>query len=346
MDSHLELLFLSQDDVKKCGGDDMKYIIDIIEEVISLHDKNDYILPSKSTLRWGSIDTETTSGRINSMPGYIGGNFKASGIKWISGNPTNPFKYNLPRAAGVILLNDTETLLPEVIMDGTLISAMRTGAVSGVVAKHLAKKQSKVLGLIGAGVQNRTQLQAILAVCPHIEYVKVTDLDEVRAQIFCDEMSLLSQNVKFEIASNAEEAVRGSDIFITATVTEKPIVQKEWVDEGSLYIHVGSHECEFNVIRQADKIVVDDWEELKHRGVETIPIMYSEGCFDPQDIYAELGAIVNGYKKGRENNRERIYFNSVGMGIEDVAVAKCIYNKAQEKGMGKRLNLWEAPAFI
>jgi N-[(2S)-2-amino-2-carboxyethyl]-L-glutamate dehydrogenase len=346
MDSNVDLLFLSQSDVEKCGGNNINFIIDIIEEVISLHDKKDYVLPTKSSLRWGGIDAETTSGRINSMPGFIGGRFQSSGIKWISSAPNNPFKYNLPRAAGLIILNNPETLLPEVVMDGTLISAMRTGAVSGVVTKHLAKKDSSVLGLVGAGVQNRTQLMAIKAACQTIKTVKVADLNLNRAKVFCEDMKITMKDIKFEIVDSAELAVRGSDIFVTATVTDKPIVQKEWVDKGSLHIHVGSHECEFDVIEQADKIVVDDWIELKHRGVETISIMYKEGKFDPANIYAELGAIVNEKKLGRENDSERIYFNSVGMGIEDVAVAKCIYDISKEKQLGQKLNLWSSPSFV
>ncbi len=346
MSNDLGFLFLNQEDVKLCGGNDMKMVIEIIENVISLHGKGDYVLPTKSTLRWGDINAETTSGRINSMPGYVGGDIQASGIKWISSAPMNPFKYNLPRAAGVIILNDSETLLPSVIMDGTLISAMRTGAVSGVVAKYLAKKESKVLGLIGAGVQNRTQLMAIHAICPQIQTVKVADLSRERAESFCKEMSAIVKDVSFEIVESAEQAVRGSDIFITATVTEKPIVQSSWVDEGSLHIHVGSHECEFDVIDQADKVVVDDWEELKHRGVETISIMYTEGKFNPENIYAELGEVVNGDKMGRESETERIYFNSVGMGIEDVAVANYIYQIAKERGIGQNLKLWTEAPFV
>ncbi|QHA93075.1 ornithine cyclodeaminase family protein [Bacillus sp. N1-1] len=346
MENNLDLLFLSQSDVKESGGDNMNFIIDIIEEVISLHEKKDYVLPTKSSLRWGGIDDETSSGRINSMPGFIGGRFQSSGIKWISSAPQNPFKYNLPRAAGLIILNNPETLLPEVIMDGTLISAMRTGAVSGVVTKHLAKKDSTVLGLVGAGVQNRTQLMAIYAACPTLKTVKVADLNFNRAETFCNDMKGISENLTFEIVDTAEEAVRGSDIFSTATVTEKPIIKKDWVDKGSLHIHVGSHECEFDVIEQADKIVVDDWIQLMHRGVETICIMYNEGKFDPDTIYAELGAIVNGKKMGRENDDERIYFNSVGMGIEDVAVAKCIYDVAKERNLGRKFSLWDTPLFV
>jgi N-[(2S)-2-amino-2-carboxyethyl]-L-glutamate dehydrogenase len=133
---HLDLLYLSQSDVEKCSGLNMKKVIDTMEKVFSIHDKEDYVLPNKTALRWGDLESETTKGRINSMPGYIGGDFDVSGIKWISSAPQNPFKHNLPRATGIIILNHPETLVPIAIMDGTLISAMRTGANSGVAAKY------------------------------------------------------------------------------------------------------------------------------------------------------------------------------------------------------------------
>lgn len=341
----LKILFLSQKDVKECGGLEMKTMIDTMEQVFALHDREDYVLPNKTILRWGDKETESVKGRINSMPGYIGGEFQATGIKWISSAPQNPFKHGLPRAAGVIVLNDSETLIPMAIMDGTLISAMRTGANSGVAAKHLARPDSQVLGLIGAGVQNRTQLLALACALPKLEVVKITDLDPARAQNFADEMSAMV-SVPIQVVGTAEEAVRGSDVFVTATVTKKPIVKPEWVEEGSLYIHVGSHECEFEVIHQSHKIVVDDWKELKHRGVETISIMFEQGEFDEANLYAELGEVVNGKKLGRENNREKIYFNSVGMGIEDIAVAKMVYERAKQQNIGQWISLWDKPMFV
>ncbi|XKG65985.1 hypothetical protein LG336_08785 [Mesobacillus maritimus] len=343
--NQFKMLFLNQHDVKECGGDQMPLFIETMEKVFALHGKEDYVLPHKTVLRWGDLDSESTLGRINSMPGHIGGEFGACGIKWISSAPNNPFKHNLPRATGIVILNDPETLLPIAIMDGTLISAMRTGANSGVVAKHLAKKDAKVLGLVGAGVQNRTQLLAIYHSVPSLERVKITDLDPVRAQSFVDQMKEIIP-LPIEVVKNADDAVRGSDIFITATVTKKPIVQPEWVENGSLYIHVGSHECEFDVIHRSNKIIVDDWEELKHRGVETISIMYKNQEFDETNLYAELGEIVTGKKAGRENDSEKIYFNSCGMGIQDIAMAKVIYEKALKDNRGEWLSLWEQPAFM
>lgn len=334
-----ELLFLSQQDIIDCGGADIGLAIDTMEKVFSLHQKQDYVLPNKSVLRWGDIDSESTRGRINSMPASIGGEFNSVGIKWISSSPQNPDKFGLPRATGIIILNDYETLMPAAIMDGMLLSAMRTGANSGVAARYLARKDSEVLGLIGAGVQNKTQLLAMHHVMKHLKKVKIADLNAERAQSFANEMSE-KINLPIEVVQTAEEAARESDIVITATVTKKPIVQADWMGEGTLYLHVGSHECEFEVIEKADKIVVDDWEELKHRGVESISIMYNEGKFDETRIHAQLGEIVNGVKAGRTNDKEFIYFNSVGLGIQDVALSSIIYNRAKEKGLGQKLNLW------
>lgn len=341
----LEILFLNHNDIKESGGEKMPLFIDTMEKVFSLHNSGDYILPNKTVLRWGGMDSESSTGRINSMPGFIGGEFNAVGVKWISSAPNNPFKHHLPRATGVIILNDPETFVPIAIMDGTLISAMRTGANSGVAAKYLARKDSKVLGLVGAGVQNRTQLLALYHAVPSLEKVKITDLDFSRAESFVNQMREIVP-LDIEIVDTAKEAVEGSDIFITATVTKKPIVQADWIKEGSLYIHVGSHECEFDVIHKSNKIIVDDWGELKHRGVETISIMYQKKEFDETNLYAELGEIVNKKKSARENNSEKIYFNSCGLGLQDIAMAKVIYETALKENRGQFISLWDKPSFV
>lgn len=333
------LLFLNQESIIKSGGEDIKQAIEVMEEVYSLHNKKDYVLPPKTVLRWGGFASESTRGRVNSMPASIGGAFNSVGIKWIGSSPTNPEKYNLPRASAIIVLNDYETFIPKAVMDGMLISALRTGANSGVAAKYLAKKNSKTVGLVGAGAQSKTQLLALHQVLPELENVKIFDLNVERAEAFSKEMSE-RLNLKVETVNSAEEAVKGSDVFVTATVTKEPIVKAEWIEKGMLYLHVGSHESHFDVIHKADKIVVDDWEELKHRGVETLPIMFEQGEFDPENIYGQIGEIVNNIKKGRENDEEFIYFNSVGMGIQDVALASVIYENAINKNIGEELELF------
>src|SRR5699024_9567726 len=97
-----EILFLNQEDITECGGDDIALAVETMEKVFSLHQKDAYVLPNKSVLRWGDMDSESTRGRINSMPASIGGEFDSVGIKWISSAPQNPDKYGLPRATGII----------------------------------------------------------------------------------------------------------------------------------------------------------------------------------------------------------------------------------------------------
>ena len=337
-----ELLFLSQEDVIRAGGLDMSLAVPTMEEVFLLHHRKDYVLPSKCVLRWGDRDTETTRGRINAMPGWIGGGFQAVGIKWIASSPMNPFKHKLPRASAVIVLNDPDTLVPVAVMDGTVISAARTGANTGVAARYLARRDSRTLGLIGAGVQNRTQLLALMYALPAINEVRVYDVSRERAERFVLEMQPQTA-AALGVVGSAREAVAGADVFVTATVTHEPIVRPDWVEPGVFYSHVGSHECTFEAILKMDKRVVDDWDEIKHRGVETLAIMYNSGVIGDDAIYGELGEIVAGRKPGRERANERIYFNTVGMGIEDVALAWKIYQRASDMGLGKRLRLWESP---
>lgn len=340
-----EILLLTQEDVIKAGGLDMSLVIPTMEEVFKLHAKKDYVLPSKSVLRWGDPNSENTRGRINSMPGWIGGNINSVGIKWISSAPRNPRKYNLPRASAVIILNEPETLLPFAIMDGTVISAARTGAATGVGAKYLAKKDSKVLGLIGAGVQNYTQLLAVNHIYPNLEEIKVFDINKDKSKTFAMKISEeIGKRIK--VVDSAWEAVKDSDIYITATVTNEPIIKSNWIDKGVFYSHVGGHECEFSAISKFDKKIVDDWNEVKHRGVGSIALMFKENLIDNLSIYGELGEIVSGVKTGRINDDESIYMTTVGMGIEDVALASKILERAKEMGLGKTFRLWEIPFAI
>jgi len=343
--SSLRFLFLSQEDVIKAGGKDMKAAIEDVELSFSLFEKGNCVFPMKTSLRWGDDESETTRGRINSMPGYLGGRVNMAGIKWIGGSPMNPFKFGLPRASGVVILNDPKTLAPVAIMDGALVSAMRTGAATGVGAKYLANRKSQVIGLIGAGVQGRTQLMALKEAVPGIREVKIFDKDRNRMKAYADEMGKeLSLNIR--PVESGRKCVEGSDIFVTAIVSNEPVVKDEWVKEGSFYAHVGSYECEFDVIAHSDKVVVDSWEAVVHRNISSISKMHAAGQFKRDQLYAEMGEIVNRKKPGRENDRERIMFGPIGLSLHDLAVGTRIYRKAKELHIGKELAMYEKPAWM
>lgn len=338
-----EFLYLSQSDIIEAGGLNMKDVIQDVEQAFQYLAEGEVILPSKTVLKWGC---EVEKGRINAMPAYIGSKINIAGIKWIGSNPQNPAKYNLPRGSGLIILNDVETKLPLIIMDATIISAMRTGAATGVAAKYLAKCSSKHIGIIGAGVQAKTQLVALVEVLPQIKIANVYDIDNKRAGSFSRDLSS-ELGITCLAVDNPREAISEADIFVTATTAREPIIKNEWVEDGSFYAHVGTgQEDEFEVILHSDKIVTDNWEETKHRGTQTVSLAYNKGYLNDADIYADLCEIVVGNKAGRETDRERIYFNSIGMGIEDIIVATRIYKIAKEKHIGMNLALWESPYWV
>jgi len=339
--SSLEFLYLSQEDVKAAGLN-MKLTIEAVEESFRLHAMNQIILPPKTVL---DLD-ERKRGRINAMPAYVNGDIDVCGIKWIAGFPQNPIKHGLPRAIGITILNDSYKGIPLVIMDGTLISAMRTGAVTGVGAKYLARKDSEVIAMIGSGVQARTQLMALKEVLPSIKLVKVYSIPKEASERYAKEMSNLL-NLNIMPVDSAEQAVKNADIIVTATTADEPIVKNSWIKIGSFFSHIGSYqEEEYEVVLNSDKIIVDDWEQVKHRGTPVLAKMYKEGLIKEEDIFANLGEIIIGKKPGRESDSERIFFLPIGMGSEDIVVAKRIYENALKKGIGKKLKLWEKPEFI
>jgi N-[(2S)-2-amino-2-carboxyethyl]-L-glutamate dehydrogenase len=213
-----EFIYLSQEDVVASGGLNMEKCMEAVEEALACHTRGDMVLPSKTVVRWGDPETEATRGRINAMPGFLGGRVNKVGIKWIGSSPLNPKTHNLPRASAILILNDPETKLPVAIMDSTIVSAMRTGAAGGVGMKYLARKDSRVMGMIGAGVQARTQAMAAKIVFPDLQKIIVADLLPERSRSWCKEMSK-TLNIPCSPAKSAEEAIRKSDFFVTERPT-------------------------------------------------------------------------------------------------------------------------------
>jgi len=279
------------------------------------------------------------------MPAYLGGKVDKAGIKWIGSSPLNPKTHQLPRASGILILNDPETKLPLAIMDAAIISAMRTGAAGGVGMKYLARKESRVMGIIGAGVQARTQSMAARVVFPGLEQILIFDIVPERSDAWCREMGA-KLHLPCRPAKSAEEALRESCFFVTVTTAHEPIVKAAWVKPGQTYIHMAGYEDEVAVVKRADKIVVDSWVEVHHRGIQTVVMAVEQGVISERDIYAEIGEIILGQKKGRERDDEFIYYNTVGMGIEDIAFGAYVFEEAKRKGIGTRLTLWEKPIWV
>lgn len=338
--NNLDILFLSNKQVNSLAADNMAEVMHDMERVLSLLDNGDAMCPDKAVMSWGkTMEDENTLGRINAMPGYIGGEYDMAGIKWIGSNPQN-YKIGLPRATVLVILNDPVTKLPLAVSDGTTVSAKRTGAVGGLAVKYLAKEKASTAIIFGAGAQGRTQLEAILLARPSIKTVYVYDIFFDRAKEFADDMGK-KYDVDVKAVNEPAEYCKESDIIITVTIASEPFVQADWITPGALMINMADYEFTYDCVKMADKIIVDNWDNIKHRKISTVSLMFHDGLVTDSDITAHLGQIINGKKPGRESDEEIIYFNAVGMGIEDIAIVTRAYKKAVAQGIGTKVAYWE-----
>jgi ornithine cyclodeaminase len=311
-----------------------------IEETLVLHHHGETIAPQKSALHWSEeIDTDEKLGRIMAMPAYVGGSIRMAGIKWIPSVPGNPAR-GLPRGVGMILLSDPDTGLPLCFMDGTVVSAMRTGAVSGLAARELAKPGARVVTLYGAGVQARTQLLGLERTLPGLAEIRVHDPNGGQMRAFADREQ--EGRPPIRLFEDAREAARGADLLVPATMAPAPFIEADWFDSGMLLVSVSSHDPTLAAIEAADLLVTDDFAHETFHPSRPFARAQAAGIVDEQDA-VPLGAIIAGDHPGRTNPQQRILVSPVGLGIEDVAWATRVYRRAAGAGLGASQRLWKEP---
>ena len=336
-----DLVFLNNTAMEEQGVLDMHKAIVDVEKTYMLNWTGDVINPGKCVLRWGkTTEDENVLGRINAMPGYVGGDYDMAGIKWIGSGPMN-YKEGLPRASVTVILNDPKTKLPVCVADGTAVSTIRTGASGGVAIKLLAKSDAKVMTICGAGAQAPTQLEAALIARPSIEKLFIYDIRKENAQRFANLVKEKYSNLEVIVVDNPEQASRESDIIDCVTLASEPFMKGEWLKKGALIMNMADYEVDNDCVKMADKLVVDFWEGVKHRMISTVALMWKDGLVKDSDIHAELGEILCGEKPARENDDEIIYFNAVGAGILDIAIVSRCFKNAKENGRGIIVPFWE-----
>jgi ornithine cyclodeaminase/alanine dehydrogenase-like protein (mu-crystallin family) len=240
-----------------------------------------------------------------------------------------------------IILNSPEDGRPIAILDGTYITAMRTGAAGAVGIKYLSRKDSETATIIGLGVQGRSQLLGLLQV-RDIKRVKVFDILPEACKAFAREMSK-ETGISIEPMSTIDEAVKGTDIIITCTPSTKPIIKGDMIREGMHISAIGAdtkakRELETDVlikVRDRGKIVVDCMDQAMIVGDFAVPLQ--EGFIKKEDIYAEMGEIVAGKKMGRTDKNEITLFKATGLAIEDISTAYKVYQMAKEKKVGREI---------
>jgi alanine dehydrogenase len=323
----METLLLDPEDVEASAQ--LPKVIDAVEGAFGAYARGATQMPAKSY-----IDLPQYDGDFRSMPAYIdategtGENWEAAGVKWVNSHVSNPDRHDLPTVMGTVIYSDPETAFPLAVMDGTHLTRLRTGAATAVATKYLAREDATSLGLVGAGIQAYTQLEAIAEV-RDIERVVVADVDPDSRREFVDRYG---DDYHVTEGTNAEAAA--CDVVSTTTPVREPVV--EAVGDRT---HVnamgadaeGKHEIADHVLRNA-KLVIDDYDQCTHSGEINVP--WREGLLGDADLHGELGDIVAGTVEGRTAEDGVTVFDSTGLAIQDVAAAHVVYEHAREHDAG------------
>jgi alanine dehydrogenase len=281
------------------------------------------------------------NGDLRAMPSYLE-RLDVSAVKVVNSHPDNQAKFGLPTVMATIILIDPRNGAPLAIMDGTRITAMRTGAAGGLAAKYLARRDSKVVGLVGAGTQARTQLLALLSLYGKLELVKVWSRTRESRETFVSEMKgAYGDLTDITCVENVEDAVRGVDILVTTTPSRMPIVSDKWVSGGMHITCIGAdapgkEELDPAILKRA-KIVIDDWEQASHSGEINVPL--AKCLISRNDVWGDICEIAAGLKPGRTSESEVTIFTSTGLAVQDAVTAKLAYDKAIAKNVGHSIEL-------
>jgi len=331
--------YLSQEDFIQCGAFDMPMAIEMTQESIRLYHQNRILFPEKIVQEFDDVYKD----RINCLPATLLDD-KICGMKWVSVFPRNPQRFGTQNLSAIIVLSHIEKGYPICVMDGTLCSNMRVAAIGATAAQYLARENSESIGFIGAGEQAKMHLLGMKSVRPGLKVCRVAAKYPEEEAGFIRSLQPLFPDMEF-IACNTilENAIRDSDIIVTATSAQAPLLKPEWVKKGAFYSHVGGWECDYGVITMADKLVCDDWNVVKHR-LSTITRVYNAGLITDNDLSGNLIDLLNGTLR-RESDDEFIVFTAAGLSYVDIAIANAMYQRASERNAGKLLNLQEEMVF-
>ncbi|MFC1543772.1 ornithine cyclodeaminase family protein [Gemmatimonadota bacterium] len=320
------LLYLSRADVEQVGLE-MPEVIEVVHSAFREKGRGEVQMPPKPAVHPG-VDSFA-----HAMPAFIRAT-RSLGMKWVGGNPHNP-KRGVPYITGLVVLNDPETVAPIAVMDCTWITAQRTGAATAVAAHYLAREDAQTLGVLGAGVQGFSNLEALRVLFP-IDRLTVYDVDPDQLTRYQQRVRERFPEIQVAIAHEPREAVTGMDLVVTAGPIVKPphgTIKPGWLSPGAFAAALDYDSYwDREALREADKIVTDDLAQLEDH--------QRRGYFqDFPPIHADLGELAVAGKKGREAAEERIVAFNLGLAIDDLAVAPLVYERALQLGLGRVLPL-------
>ncbi|MBP2332190.1 MULTISPECIES: tyramine oxidase subunit B [Corynebacterium] len=374
---HIDFLYLSEPEMIEAGVTDSAACVETMEETLILLADGDYRMAGASANSHGAqinfpsnpehegMPADGPDRRFMAMPAYLGGRFRAAGVKWYGSNAENR-NHELPRSIHVFVLNDATTGAPMAIMSANLLSAYRTGAVPGVGVKHLAVQNAETVGIIGPGVMSRTIFDSAISQRPGIKHLKIKGRSAGStnrvAEYFREKYPQLES---VTVVDSEREAIEGSDILIAGTSTSPdgpsgfPYFKREWIKPGALILCPAAARFDDDFITSDEaNLVVDytglyeEWfnengPDVTYERLLGIPgnrwwDMTEEGTL-PKDKLVNIGDIAAGRAPGRTDDEQIFCYSIGGMPVEDVAWAYDVYENARAKGIGTTLNLWDMP---
>ena len=324
------ILYLSNADVKKVL--DLGRAIEITEQALRDHSEGRVIwstpedLAIKPEQGWQSwvtgcaLANEPIAGfRIRSIKA-------AGGSRDLSRPPRGPRR--------ILILSDREGGEIRAIMDEDWCHAVRTAAAATVAMRVLARKDSGVMAMLGAGDTARAAVP-VMARAFNLKEVRVTSRTPESRQNYANEVGA-EYGLNVIPVESTEAALNGADVVVSATTTSTPFVKESWLGDGVTVYSIGKHqEVESSVYKNADKFVVDSWLHCKNKS--DMQRLLKENYLSEKDLYAELPELLSGKKPGRQSDQERIFIRAIGLVNQDIAMADHIYRSALEKGIGTRL---------
>ena len=330
MASRFTTLLLTRQDIERLV--DYPLAIRVIRAAFEAMARGQAVMPAKLYLALpGGNDFRAMPAFLSTPP--------ACGLKWVNVHPGNP-RRGLPTVMAVIVLNDPGTGFPVAILDGLLITKVRTAAAAAVAAQTLARPQSRIVGLVGCGAQADAQLLALAQVF-RLSRVAVWGYAAGEADRFCRRMRPELPGIPFTPSDSVQACVREADLVVTITTARRPLVRRAWLRPGTHLNAVGAdapgkQELDPMILHEA-LVVVDEREQAIHGGELNVPI--KTGQFAPQDIHASLGEVLIGRRRGRRDERELTVFDSTGLAIHDVALGAALLQRALRRQAGQRVAL-------
>lgn len=374
MSAKIDFLYLSEPDMIKAGVKDMGKCVEVMEDMMITLNRGDYVMGGENHNSHGCMvtfpDNPEFEGmpkngedrRFMAMPAYLGGNFKMAGMKWYGSNTENKQK-GLPRSILMMMLNDKDTGAPLALMSANLLSAYRTGAIPGVGAKYLARKDSETVAIVGPGVMGKTSLSAFISVCPNLKTVKIKGRGQKSIDSFVDFVKKECPQIEnIVVCETMEEAIRDSDIISTTTSVgnkekEFPFIDDAWIKKGALICMPSAARFNESFYLAPDtKLVVDNYklyeawaDEYPYPSYDPVQVvgakfmdLLHDNKIKREDI-VDIADVITGVLPGRISDDERIIYSVGGMPVEDIAWGETVYKNAVEMGIGIKLPLWDVP---